>query len=62
MSYKVLFCFSCIYNFDGFCESRNSGKYFVSRYDKCKEFKKVKNGTNIIRNINICSDTVSVKR
>ena len=32
-------CIHCAYNFDGFCESRYSDKFFVKNNDKCIYFK-----------------------
>jgi len=41
MGYGLLSCRKCAYYFDGFCESRNSGKYFVKEYERrCKCFKR----------------------
>ena len=43
MGYRSLSCHKCIYYFEGFCESRNSGKYFVDKLGiKCEYFKKKK--------------------
>ncbi len=43
MGYRSLSCHKCIYYFEGFCESRNSGKYFVDKLErKCDYFKKNK--------------------
>lgn len=40
MGYRSLNCHKCIYYFGGFCESRNSGKYFVEGLYRCEQFKK----------------------